>query len=61
VLVALAGQALALVHDVGFVRMCLRDLTERLGEVDLLAVQELEVARELHRQPSFSTRAAPTL
>jgi hypothetical protein len=61
VLVALARQTLALAHDISLVGMRFRDPAERLREVDLLAVQELEVARQLHRQPSFATRAAPTL
>jgi hypothetical protein len=58
---ALARQPLALARDVGFIGVRLGDAAKCLGELDLLAVQELEVARQLHAQPSFSTRAAPTL
>jgi hypothetical protein len=56
-----ASQPLALARDVGLVGVGGGDGAEGLRELALGAVEESEIVRELHGQPSFSTRAAPTL
>lgn len=53
--VALASQPLALPRDVGLVGVGGGDRAKGLGELALGAVDEPEVVRQLHDQPSFST------
>jgi hypothetical protein len=59
---ALFGQLLADLEHVGFLGMAFPDLAKRLAEVYLSFVEEPQVVREVHCQPSaFVTLTAAVL
>jgi hypothetical protein len=55
VVVALGGELAAELTDVGLVVVCVRDLAEHVGQVDLGAVEETEAVRQMHGQPYQDT------